>query len=49
MPADKGGRIVVMDVRAYKQKTMELPNDNETYERLVNNTWTRAMSPVEEK
>ena len=37
MPADKGGRIVVIDVGAYKRKAMGLLNDNETYERLVSN------------
>ena len=37
MSADKGGRIVVIDVGAYKQKAMGLLSDNETYERLVSN------------
>ena len=36
-PADKCGRIAVIDVGAYKQKAMGLHNDNETYERLVSN------------
>ena len=35
LPADKGGKVVILDTSTYHQKVMELLSDVETYEPLV--------------
>ena len=49
MPADKGGKVVLLGTDDYKRKALEILNNNEFYEKLTSNPLESKNSYVRSK